>query len=308
MFKLLQWSDSHLNKNGVTAMQTLIPNVPDIDFVIHCGDITYALFPEGIGNFDGTKSVCVIGNHDAWQNNGDGPVHLNPPTQAQLYERYFKVSKDAFNLEMNVNETWWSKTITSKNLMILGLNDTAVDATLDSELKWLNEKLKQAASSNLDVVAVKHGVNRYENLVTCNFTAPYMLSEGFTSDQKEYIYRYPRSDELIGTLLKSNANIICLLCGHEHGDAFGYMFKSNGKKIPVIHVGSTYIDVYNDAARSSDSNKTSSVVCNMIEYDDACKTLRIYRIGADTTISGSTRKMLVYSYEKEDIVSACSNN
>ena len=307
MFRLLQWSDSHLNATGVNATQRLIPTVPNIDFTVHCGDVTKSQFSDGIGTYDGAKSACVIGNHDAVISGFGNIDWTQQVSQQQIYERYLSKSKTALSLDMNVNETWWCKKIAPRNLLILGLNDTVTDATLSSQMAWLDGKLSEAEQENLDVVVVKHGPTIHENIENCNFSSSYMTSAGFSTDKSDYAKWYPNGEKMMNKITSSSANVVCVLCGHEHGDGFGIIIKQDGKRIPVIHIGSTLIDEYNDVPRADDSNRTASVVCNLFEYSDECNSLRVYRLGADSSKNGALRKLLVYSYDTEEIVAACSN-
>jgi hypothetical protein len=307
MFRILQWADSHLNASGVNATQKLIPSVPNIDFTVHCGDVTKSQFSDGIGTYDGAKSACVIGNHDAVISGFGNIDWTQQVSQQQIYDRYLSKSKTVLNLDMNVNETWWSKKVAPRNLLILGLNDTTTGEALENQMNWLDRKLAEAENEKLDVVVAKHGPTIYENIEKCNFSSAYMTSAGFSTDKSDYAKWYPNGEKMMNKIASSAANIVCVLCGHEHGDGFGIIIKQDGKRIPMIHIGSTLVDEYNDVPRTTDTNRTASVVCNLIEYSDECKSLRVYRLGADSSKNGSLRKLLVYSYEAEDIVAACTN-
>lgn len=309
MLRLLQWSDSHLNASGVSAMQRLIPTVPDIDLCIHCGDVTQGHYQDGIGNYDATKSVCVIGNHDSIDERGVNPVAYEwhkQVSQKTLFDTYLAKSKTALELDIADNTTWWSKLVASENVLILGVNDTALGDAQSSQIAWFKNKVKYAEDNSLSLVVVKHGPTNYVNLESNSFTSKYMDSASFISDKVSYVNTYKGNDAMITELVKTNAKVLCVLCGHEHGDGFGYIVKNDSTNIPVVFVGSTFVDGYNDVARTTNESLTTCVVANVVEYDSNVDTLRVYRLGADGIANGGARKILSHSYGKNGIVSICS--
>lgn len=308
MFRVAQWSDSHQHEESVRSTQSLIQTIPQLDLPIHCGDVTYDHYTNGIGGFNQTISTCVIGNHDAIS---DAGINYFPyrwylqQTQRELYRRYFEGMATKFGLDMARDTTWWSKEFTDKRVLFLGLNDTVVDDDFTDELNWVNERVKYAEQNNLMIAVAKHGPTTTCTLVKCNFTSTYMASASFTSDKIEYSNDYGENGEkLMAPIVGSKCRVLYILAGHEHGDGFGYIVRGDGSKIPYVFVGATLPDKYNDTSRGS-SGVTSNVVCNMIDYVPDVDSLRIYRLGADTTYNGTTRKMLTFSYGENRIVSTC---
>lgn len=307
MFRLLQWSDSHLANDLVQATQTLIAATPDLDLCIHCGDITHAYNQEGIGVYDATKSVCVIGNHDSIDQSGTDPSGYHwdmQVSQEKLYNAYLAKSKSTFELEMQANTTWWSKEFTEKRVLVLGVNDTLLKSAQEEQYEWFKNKLKYAEQNQLSVLVVKHGPSNYINNISNSFTSGNGSGTEFIKEKNTYNEQYPGNDRLIGELTKTSARVLCVLYGHTHFDCYGYITKNNSDKIPAIAVTSTLNDPYNDLARSTNTYLTSSLVTNLIEIDD--DSLRLYRLGADGCVTGSARKMLTFSYSKNKIVSICS--
>lgn len=308
MFRVAQWSDSHKHEESVRSTQSLLPTIPQLDLPIHCGDVTYDHYTNGIGGFNQTISTCVIGNHDAIS---DAGIQYYPyrwdlqQTQRELYNRYFEGMSTKFGLDMARDTTWWSKEFTNKRVLFLGLNDTVVGDDFTDELNWVNERVKYAEQNNLMIAAAKHGPTTTCNLIKCNFTSTYMASASFTSDKIEYSNDYGENGEkLMAPIVGSKCRVLYILAGHEHGDGFGYIVRGDGSKIPYVFVGATLPDKYNDTSRGS-SGVTSNVVCNMIDYVPDVDSLRIYRLGADSTYNGTTRKMLTFSYGENRIVSSC---
>lgn len=307
MFRLLQWSDSHLANAAVQATQTLISSIPDLDFCVHCGDITNAYNQQGIGDYDATKSVCVIGNHDSIDQSGTDPAGYHwdiQVSQNSLYNSYLAKSKTPFGIEIEAGTTWWSKEFKEKGVLVLGINDTVLGDAQAAQAQWFKNRLAYAEQNGLAIILVKHGPSNYVNVVENSFTTNYAAGDSFVTDKNDYNRTYSGNDKLIGELTKTTAKVLCVLYGHEHTDAYGCITKNDSSEIPAISVGSTLIDKFNDVARSTDTSLTSAVVTNLIEIDG--NSLYVYRLGADGCSTGAARKMLTFSYSKNKVVSICS--
>lgn len=309
MFRLLQWSDSHLSENNVTATQNLIPTVPDVDFCVHCGDITSVCFQNGIGSYNQNLSACVIGNHDSIDQSGVNDVAFRwdkQVSQTMLYNRYFVTSKHTFGLDMKANTTWWSKEFAYKKILMLGINDTTLGDAQSEQLAWFKTKIKYAEDNNLAIIVAKHGPTNYVNIEPGNFTGGWMLTSKFIAENNKYNTTFNGNDLMIRELVNTHAKVLCVICGHIHVDGFGYITKTDGTLIPMMFVGSTTFDVDNDVNRSTNTLLTNCALCNMIDYDENVDSLRFYRLGADAVSNGAARKMLVHSYKENRTVATCS--
>ena len=309
MFRLLQWSDSHADATCTAATQNLISNTPNLDLCVHCGDIARDNYQDGTNTYNKTLSVCVIVNHDALDNSGTNPYGYEwykQPSQAALYNSYLAESKSHFKLDMSVNTTWWSKEFTDKGVLVLGLNDTVPDSIRATEIEWLINRLAYAKDNNLGLIIAKHGPSLYMNLVENSFSSTYMTTD-LAADENYYANQmYPGTEKLMTPIVQTDARVLCILCGHTHADGFFYVNKNDSTRIPVINIGSTIIDKYNDVARINNSSYTTAVVANIIEYDNSSDALRVYRLGADGCSNGAARKMLSHSYKENKVVSICS--
>lgn len=308
MFKLIQWSDSHLQNDAVSATQNLISKSPNIDFTVNCGDITNAYFQQGIGVYDATKSVCVIGNHDSIDQKGaisSGYQWKVQVEQTTLYTNYLEKSKTAFEINIDAGKTYWYKIFTDKKVIVIGINDTLINDAQAEQYTWFTNVIKKAIAQNLTVVFVSHAPVKSMNVISSNWNGKLAVTEEFLKNSTGYISAYGEGyDKPLNYLLNSNANVACVLCGHTHFDCFGTITKTDNTKVPFINVGSTLIDSYNDIPRTTDVTKTASVVANMIEFDNS--GLRLFRLGSDGSTTGAARKMLAWSYVKQDIVASCS--
>lgn len=308
MFRIVQWSDTHHTEGVVNNTQSLMPTIPQVDIPVHCGDIVFDHYPEDIGAFDTTGSTCVIGNHDALDVSGtnkNGYEWYKQPSQEDLYNRYFSRMRTTFGLDMKPNTTWWSKEFADKGILLLGLNDTALDANFDAELAFVHERVAYAESKNLKIVVALHGLLNMTTIVRCNFTSTIAETAEYPNEQEGYTSAYANcGDNLMRPIVQSKCRVLLVISGHTHFDVFGTITRTDSSKIPHVIIGSGIPDKYNDVARGN-ATRTSFVVCNMIDYVPEMESLRVYRLGADATYGGVSRKMLTFSYGDNRIVSSC---
>lgn len=306
--KLLQWSDSHASTNNISATQNALNTANDRCTPIHCGDLVNQYFESGISNTDLSKTLCVIGNHDAITRDGTiGPKYdwTKQPTQSQLRARYIDPLIASFGVSSEDSFTWWSKHI--DGFMLVGLNDTVMSSTVaNSQAEWMRRIIAQCESSSTPIVIIKHSAPVGEHLIECNFTSNTAKTR-MTPEIESYNDTYSHANDCVNIALSSNATVLCVLHGHGHYDSFGYVKKQDGTYVPSIGINSTLVDSYGDVSRSTDVNNAASVALNQIEFDRNLNTMRVYRLGCDNSALGCYRKMLVYSYETNGIVSSCSN-
>lgn len=307
MFTLLQWSDAHAKTNNVTATQNAI-STATVDAVVNCGDLVDQYFESGIANINLSKTLCVVGNHDAILQAGTtGSIYQwsMQPTQTQLRERYIAPLVKNLGVSSPEGSTWWKKLV--NGIMLVGINDTLIEKNIvDAQLSWFKSVLSECVSNDYPLVVIKHGPSRYTQLLDCNFTCRKAF-EKKSAEIEEYASAYPQCDACIGELVTTSAKVMCVIHGHDHYDAFGYITKADTTKIPVIGINSTQVDSWGDLARSTSPLDSTSIVMNQIEYDSGVDSLRVYRLGANGSAMGCYRKMLVHSYAANGVVTTCSN-
>lgn len=306
MFDLIQWSDTHQANTSINAAQTVLRTANGVDAIVHCGDSAFRYFEDGIGALDLSGTLTVIGNHDAFTKNDDGSQNKHKqPTQAQLYNRYMEplVRQGA---ECRNATTWWRKKYANKGVVIIGVNDTLnEDALVEEQYSDVKAWLDDAYANGLAVIMVRHSPTSYATVRPCNWTALHAINEEPTYIS-EYRGWYPNNERVVSLLIATHAKVLCLLHGHDHWDSFQTINKGDGM-IPVIGIGSTYADGYNDVPRSTDAMVKETYVLNHLRYDPTRDTLSVFRLGSDETTLGNARKMLVWSYAKSEIVAVCSN-
>lgn len=305
-FKILQWSDTH-QAAQTNACNSVIDTAADIDCVIHCGDLVYDYYENGISPVNLKKTLCVIGNHDAFLKIGVDPNGYHwekQPTQAQLREHYILPLINAFGVDSPDGTTWWKKLYPTQGVMIIGVNDTALGDVAEKQLRFVEETVAECESSGYGIVLVKHGPPPSIYPIKCNFTTA--NANDATTWGNDYENDYPEANSYLAPLRQSNAKIICILYGHNHMDTFSSITQGNGIKIPVIGIGSVLADSFNDLPRTSNGT-INDVVMNQIEYVPELDSLRVYRLGAYGSTLGCSRKMLTWSYGQGKIVSCCSN-
>lgn len=305
-FKILQWSDTH-NAQQTNACNSVIDGAVDIDCVIHCGDLVLDHYENGISPVNLQKTLCVIGNHDAFLAAGVDPNGYHwelQPTQSQLRNTYIQPLVNAFNVYSPDGATWWKKLYQAKRVMVIGVNDTALGDVAVKQLKFVEDTVAECESNGYRIVLVKHGPTPSMYPIECNFTtanADYAIGAA-----NRYENMYPETNSYLAPLRQSSAKVICILYGHMHFDTFSTITQNNGVKIPVIGIGSILADSWNDVPRTANGT-LNDVVMNQIEYVPELDTLRLYRLGAYGSALGCSRKMLTWSYRKGKIVACCSN-
>lgn len=306
MFDLIQWSDTHQDNTSIAAAQAVFKTANGIDAIVHCGDSAFRYFEDGIGALDLNGTLTVIGNHDAFTKNGDSSQNkYKQPTQAQMYNRYMEplVRQGA---ECRSATTWWRKKYANKGVVIIGVNDTLnEDALVEEQYEDVKAWLDDAYANDLAVIMVRHSPTAYATVRPCNWTALHAINEEPTYIS-EYRDWYPKTDLVTSLIVATRAKVLCLLHGHDHWDSFQTIDKGDGM-IPVIGIGSTYADGWNDVPRSNDASVKETYVLNHLRYDPILNTLSVFRLGSDESALGNARKMLVWSYDKNAIVAVCSN-
>lgn len=305
-FKLLQWSDTH-QASQTNSCNSVIDSAVGIDCVIHCGDMADDYYENGVSPVNLRKTLCVIGNHDAMLAAGVDPSGYHwelQPTQAQLRDSYIVPLVNAFGVDSPDAATWWRKLYQAQGVMVIGVNDTALGGVAEKQLQFVEDTVTECENNGYGIVLVKHGSTASMYPIKCNFTTA-SANDAITYGE-DYEIIYPKANSYIDTLRQSSAKVICILHGHNHMDTFGTITQTNGNKIPVIGIGSTLADSYNDVQRTSNGT-LNDVVMNQIEYVPELDTLRLYRLGAYGSALGCSRKMLTWSYKSGKIVSCCSN-
>lgn len=306
MFDIIQWSDTHQANTSINAAQTVLRTSNGIDAIVHCGDSAFRYFEDGIGALDLSGTLTVIGNHDAFTKNDDGSQNkYKQPTQAQLYNRYMEPLVRQ-GVECRSATTWWRKKYADKGVVIIGVNDTLnEDALVEEQYADVKAWLDDAYANDLAVIMVRHSPTAYATVRPCNWTALHAINEESTYIS-EYRDWYPKTDSVTSLLVATRAKVLCLLHGHDHWDSFQTIDKGDGM-IPVIGIGSTYADGWNDVPRSNDARVKETYVLNHLRYDPTLNTLSVFRLGSDESTLGNARKMLVWSYGQNAIVAVCSN-
>lgn len=307
MFTILQWSDAHAKSNNITATQNAISSATGVDVIVNCGDLVDQYFESGIANIDLSKSMCVIGNHDAILKagtTGDKYQWNMQPTQAQLRDRYISPLVKKLGVSSPDTATWWNKLV--DGIMLVGINDTLISSDLiNAQLAWFKSVLVECENNGYPLVVIKHGPSRYTQLLDCNFTCSKAYTNKATAIE-EYASSYPQCDACVSELVTTKAKVLCVLHGHDHYDAFGYITKADTTRIPTIGINSTQVDYWGDLARSENPLDSASIVINQICYDSAVDSLRVYRLGANGSALGCFRKMIVHSYVDNTVVTTCS--
>ena len=163
------------------------------------------------------------------------------------------------------------------------------------EITWLRNIL-----SDMPALVLAHICPRNLTFTEDGFTATGYWDDPTLYDPKTANI-YPgiaQLSEVVFAHAELTGTPTAMLCGHEHTD--GAVVH---RGVPVISVGSTIQDRYNNVYRSTGKD-TSRVVANLVTFDAG--GLIVQRLGADGRTTGSRAKMWVYSYIENRVTAIVS--
>lgn len=292
--RLLHISDTHSYADGSNDA-VAVASCMGVQLV-HTGDMVQDYYQQGVDYLDMDAIWPVLGNHDTINQSGTDPAGYHwhdKPSQADLRARYFDGYPARGLVFPTADATWWHKDV--DGCRIIGLDITALGNDLTKQLTWLRSTL-----NTMPTLVLSHIGPRGLHYTPNSFT-----NMAYWSDPSQYDPNtdavYPAIAQLSNTVF-SHAELynvpVCMLCGHEHAD--GIIVH---KGIPIITVGSTVQDKYNNVYRST-SHDTSRLVANLVTFDKTGVTVQ--RLGADGRTTGSRAKMWVYSYVEQRVTAIVS--
>ena len=264
--------------------------------VVHTGDMVHDYFPQGVEHLDMPNILPVIGNHDSintYRTDPSGYHFLDKPSQAELRARYFDPYPNRGLIFPDANATWWHKDV--DGCRIIGLDVTALDQNLASEITWLGDTLNDMPA----LILVDIGPRNLPYKADGFTDALYWQNESWYNSDADITYPgATRLSNIVFAHAERTNTPIAMLCGHEHSDgAIVY------RGVPIVTVGSLLHDKYNSVYRSQDA-VTSRLFANLVTFDS--DGLTVQRIGADSRHTGSRAKMWAYSYREKRITAVIS--
>ena len=314
-FRILHWSDSHNSAAPAGAahdMNTLLQP----DMFICTGDIVNNKYGDSIANNAPYDFWLVLGNHECITTEG---TNVNPydwskqPTQSQKITAYFQPIIDAGLIDLQLDTvapdaTWWHKRFDSLKIDVVGIDCTLRSGTIafNNHSSWFHSVLDNDREDGYGVIVVSHMPPSNVPLIDCDWTCQdffrsfngYPDTAGF-----EVFYAGVRAtyNEMVNQA-NLGCNILAFICGHEHAD--GIMNAGTDTKFPMITIGSTIIDSYNDIYRNANLSNSLCPVTNLYEFDDEAKSLVCWRYGAEYAHTGARRFMFAYNYITHEFTSA----
>lgn len=306
-FKLLQWSDSHGDNDAVSYTNEVIASAKNnVDAVLHCGDICEYEFENGYGIANLHNSMLILGNHDCIKDSGTNPkgyIWTDQPTQAQLYDAFFRPFIHEWGCVGNETETWWYKDYPEKNILLVGMNDAVFGSIEKAEIEWLEWINNFAKENERKVIIAKHAPMIPTTFEMHNFTKTGAYRNySIYDDARFYIWSYENNVKLHNKLLMLDCDLRLIITGHTHCDALYFIENKYRRKIPVCTITSTLNDnSYQDVPRTNEGINTGRFAMNQIELTEDEK-LRIYRLGSNTSQNGLTRKGFIWDMKKGKFV------
>ena len=307
MFRILHWSDSHQNSNGANVTNLLRRSIPNLNVSVHTGDIVRDLYGEDISYIEPENNFITVGNHDKLLNydhiNDTGSHPESIASRADIFNRYFKPYYNQWGVTMDTNDTNWYKIYEDYAICLISVDVHVYKTDFQKNTDFLNSILTTCLNRKLSVIMMTHQLNPFTNqAVACPFTFyPYYFSNYSYYPDATIPNTWPyvlKVNDIVDSYIKSGLKVLLWLHGHEHAD--GFLTHNN---VPTFAVGGTIIDKYNDVARTT-GGLTSDVVANLYEIDIESDTLRAYRLGAGNMSNGNRRKLLVWSYKENKIITS----
>lgn len=298
MLKLLHWSDPHGSFNLVSQTQALA-DMMGVDANICTGDLVPDYYEQDISSMDLDDTLFILGNHDVILRAGTNPAGYEwdkKPTMAQAYDKYFRKYAGK-NFTMNENQTWWYKTWPDKKIIMLGLDVQATGADATSHMRWLGGKLQWAKDRGYALIVLGHApvsslsCSRNSWLDRHYYTDMIPDTSGFEGYYPFMLQAY----DAVCDWADTGGNVAMWLTGHEHADSLFVGGKAS--KFPVTSVCSIISDRYGDLYRGTFGN-VDAVCANYMEYVPEESVLKIYRLGAGSSRSGTKRRCCVWGYRE----------
>lgn len=306
-FKMLHYSDTHNRANPIAAAHA-VRSTLNPDSFINTGDIVNDKFEDSITNNEPNDYQLVLGNHDCILESGLDPngYHWDEqPTQSQKISKYFTpLLNNNVPMEFDTeNATWWSYPYSDFKIMIVAIDCTVRGSLVTEQNQWLTDILEYCKQNDFSVIFASHMPPSNVPVISCSWTDPFYYSSGYPDTTGfEAFYPAVRSTYTILCNAADNGlNVLAFINGHEHAD--GLFNAGNVVKFPMISIGSTIIDSYNDLYRVDNVSNSSCPVTNLYEFNDISKSLVCWRYGAEYAHSGARRFMFAYDYVTREYTS-----
>lgn len=302
--KIVHFSDSHWDESGVDNLRKAINDLKDYDLLLHTGDICPNCFEDSFSAFEKLpKFALTVGNHDMILRSALDPSGYRwekQPTQEQAYNKFFKRIKNLVTIKENT--TYWYKEL--KDCMVIGIDYTARSDVYYNEWYWLDSLLKRCLENDTPVFIASHAFGRYK-IIKLNFDFTcYNYAKEILGAYPDTVGLYPfqqKAYDIVSSYADKGLRVIAWVHGHEHADIA--MTSNNANKFPIIVIGSTLHDEWNDTIRTNNSDYKKDVVMNIYEWNKNSDSLKVTRLGANTCSSGCYRDVMGFDYRRKEYVS-----
>lgn len=298
MLKILHWTDPH-GTNDTVSQTKVLADMMGVDANVCTGDLVPDYFEQDVSSMDLTDTLFIIGNHDVILESGTNPSGYDwnqKPTEKQAYDKYFKKYANK-QFKMNENQTWWYKTWSDRKVIMLGLDVQATGIAKTAQMAWLGGKLQWAKEKGYAVIVLGHAPVSTVACVRNSWLDRHYYTD-LKPDTSGFEGYYPMLQESYNAVCDwadAGGNVAMWLVGHEHADSLFAGGKES--KFPMVSVCSTISDRYGDLYRG-EAGSVDAVCANYMEYVPEESALRLYRLGAGRSRSGTKRRCCVWGYRE----------
>jgi hypothetical protein len=310
---LLHFSDIHADVEEISRiMQFKQKYSVYIDDVIHTGDLVRGYY--GDGSLELVQEAYhfgdilqVIGNHDLAKSSEDAGHLLDPLTNVEAYNAYFKdyianwgvtQPADAAILgKLYYYKDYPSRTSdVSKTIRLIVVNNFADSDA--AQQAWFSSLLDDARTNNMAVVVADHSPFGDADMVNCNFNS-------MTEEYRINFFTPVNLSALVDDFIDAGGEFLCWINGHHHRDMF--IERGRNKQLDVsINTGCYYANLTGSARRPQGCvrmpyNYTRDCF-NGIAFDPVNKVVKIQRFGSGWDSIGHKQEWLSYNYATHTIM------
>lgn len=306
--KIAHVTDSHEDITGLKSAANALTAVGDCDLIIHTGDISNNCFEDSINNAISLLPTyaAIIGNHDSILQKALDPAGYRweiQPTLKQKYNKYF-LNRTPENVSIEKDKTWWYCNL--KDVRVIGIDYTTRGDDYYDQWYWLESQLEDCERLDKPVFIASHAVSRKrivrrESDFTAAKSLEYMLDSMYPDTLGLYPMQSKSYEIVVNHCDEHGLKVLAWIYGHEHADVL--MTSDNNNKFPMIILGSSIHDPYNDVVRSNTPNYRDDAVVNVYEWSDDTDSLLITRYGECSCYSGCLRDFTAYDFDRSEFVS-----
>ena len=288
-------TDIHADANRTEQFSKVVSEFGGgiVPFVLNTGDTVANVIGDGITWYNNIVSgmnvpvINTVGNHDAYTTNG---VYESDKTV--VYDEIISPFVSGWGVTQPENASangycYYYKDIGTVRLIVLD------SIYWDSAQKaWFESVLADSATNNKHVVVACHSPFS-ANLCTMVDT---VWNTGFLS--RDSIIMSAEALTCVQNFKSSGGVFVAWLQGHVHGDEVATL--DNGNQLAICN--NSFSNRGTTVYKTSDKTNYNYNSYTMVAIDASNNLLKLYRVGANITVTGKKHNGLVWNYASNTLV------